>query len=106
MPWQEDDGADQSEGPGKPITGGQLFRRYLLNRCLEDLGRGWMAKEATAAAAATKAIEDEAIKAANRLDPNALDNQTSCLPRIAMHRQIWVQHILRERLLSNPFKNF
>jgi len=44
-----------------------------------------MAKEATAAAAATKAIEDEAIKAANRLDPNALDNQTSCLPRIAMH---------------------
>ncbi|KAI6145572.1 hypothetical protein BKA82DRAFT_913145 [Pisolithus tinctorius] len=48
---------------GKPITGGQLFRKYLLNRCQEDFERGWVAKEATARAAATKPTDDEAINA-------------------------------------------
>ena len=59
----QDDGIRNSEG--KPITGGQLFRKYLLNRCQEDFERGWTAKEATAAAAASKAKEDEAVKASN-----------------------------------------
>jgi translation initiation factor 4G len=59
----QDDGIKNNEG--KPIAGGQLFRKYLLNRCQEDFERGWVAKEATAAAAASKALEDEAIKAAN-----------------------------------------
>ena len=26
---------------GKPTPGGQLFRKYLLNRCQEDFERGW-----------------------------------------------------------------
>jgi translation initiation factor 4G len=62
-PKVQDDGIKNNKG--KPITGGQLFRKYLLNRCQEDFERSWVAKEATAAAAATKAREDEAIKAAN-----------------------------------------
>ncbi|KAG9125607.1 hypothetical protein FRC07_006896 [Ceratobasidium sp. 392] len=37
---------------GQPITGGQLFRKYLLNRCQEDFERGWSAKEAAAASQA------------------------------------------------------
>ncbi|KAH8828422.1 hypothetical protein DL96DRAFT_1603190 [Flagelloscypha sp. PMI_526] len=59
----QDDGIKNAEG--KPITGGQLFRKYLLNRCQEDFERGWVQKEATAAAAAIKSSEDEAAKAAN-----------------------------------------
>ncbi|KAF9560955.1 hypothetical protein CPC08DRAFT_455778 [Agrocybe pediades] len=59
----QDDGIKNNDG--KPITGGQLFRKYLLNRCQEDFERGWVAKETTAAAAATKAIQDKAIKDAN-----------------------------------------
>jgi translation initiation factor 4G len=62
-PKVQDDGIKNAEG--KPIAGGQLFRKYLLNRCQEDFERGWVAKEATAAAAATKAMEDKAAKAAN-----------------------------------------
>ncbi|KAJ7188714.1 hypothetical protein C8R46DRAFT_1171656 [Mycena filopes] len=62
-PKVQDDGIKNNEG--KPIAGGQLFRKYLLNRCQEDFERGWVAKEATAAAAATKAMEDKAAKAAN-----------------------------------------
>ncbi|KAF7969628.1 hypothetical protein HWV62_26809 [Athelia sp. TMB] len=50
---------------GKPIAGGQLFRKYLLNRCQEDFERGWAAKDAAAAATAAKASDDEAIKTAN-----------------------------------------
>jgi translation initiation factor 4G len=58
-----DEGIKNAEG--KPIAGGQLFRKYLLNRCQEDFERGWVAKEAAAAAAAIKAKEDQAIKDAN-----------------------------------------
>ncbi|KAI0919033.1 hypothetical protein AcV5_002054 [Taiwanofungus camphoratus] len=59
----QDDGIKSAEG--KPIAGGQLFRKYLLNRCQKDFKRGWVAKEVTAAAAAaTKVSEDQAVKAA------------------------------------------
>ncbi|KAK0486244.1 armadillo-type protein [Armillaria novae-zelandiae] len=58
----QDDGIKNAEG--KPIAGGQLFRKYLLNRCQDDFERGWVAKEVTTAAAASKAIEDQAAKAA------------------------------------------
>ncbi|KAJ7146972.1 armadillo-type protein [Mycena epipterygia] len=57
-PKVQDDGIKNAEG--KPIAGGQLFRKYLLNRCQEDFERGWVAKQATPAAAATKAIESPA----------------------------------------------
>ncbi|KAG1760093.1 armadillo-type protein [Suillus occidentalis] len=59
----QDDGIKNAEG--KPITSGQLFRKYLLNHCQEDLERGWFAKKATAAAAAAKVSDDHATKAAN-----------------------------------------
>lgn len=60
----QDDGITNTEG--KPIAGGQLFRKYLLNRCQEDFERGWAAKEATAAAAVSKGAEDEAVKESNK----------------------------------------
>ena len=47
-PEVQDDGIRNAEG--KPIAGGQLFRKYLLNRCQEDFERGWFAKETTAKA--------------------------------------------------------
>ena len=62
-PDVQDDGIRNAEG--KPITGGQLFRKYLLNRCQEDFERGWSQKEAAAEAAASKAAEDRATKEAN-----------------------------------------
>jgi translation initiation factor 4G len=68
-PKVQDDGIKNAEG--KPIAGGQLFRKYLLNRCQEDFERGWVAKEATAAAAASKAMEDKAAKAANEKSTEA-----------------------------------
>ncbi|KAF9440292.1 ARM repeat-containing protein, partial [Macrolepiota fuliginosa MF-IS2] len=43
----QDDGTKTSEG--KPVSGGQLFRKYLLNKCQEDFERGWGAKKATGA---------------------------------------------------------
>ncbi|KIY46040.1 ARM repeat-containing protein [Fistulina hepatica ATCC 64428] len=48
---------------GKPIAGGQLFRKYLLNRCQEDFERGWVNKEITAAAAAASKAAESGQKA-------------------------------------------
>jgi translation initiation factor 4G len=50
---------------GKPASGGQLFRKYLLNRCQEDFERGWAQKDATAAAAKNKEADDKAKKESN-----------------------------------------
>jgi len=63
----QDDGIQTTDG--KPITGGQLFRKYLLNRCQEDFERGWSVKEASAKAAESKAADDKAAKdAADKAD--------------------------------------
>ena len=51
-PEVQDDGIRNAEG--KPIAGGQLSRKYLLNRCQEDFERGWFAEETTAKAANEK----------------------------------------------------
>jgi len=56
----QDDGIRTTDG--KPIAGGQLFRKYLLNRCQEDFERGWSMKEAAAKAAESKAADDKAVK--------------------------------------------
>ncbi|TDL23008.1 ARM repeat-containing protein [Rickenella mellea] len=65
-PNVQDDGIRNADG--NPIAGGLLFRKYLLNRCQEDFERGWKAKESTAAAAATKATDDQAAKEAAEKD--------------------------------------
>ena len=62
-PKVQDDGIKNAEG--KPFAGGQLFRKYLLNRCQEDVERACVAKGTTATSAATKATEDQAVKGAN-----------------------------------------
>jgi translation initiation factor 4G len=38
-PKVQDESIKNAEG--KPIAGGQLFRKYLLNRCQEGFERGW-----------------------------------------------------------------
>ncbi|KAL5504706.1 hypothetical protein ACEPAH_7369 [Sanghuangporus vaninii] len=62
-PNVQDDGIRNTEG--KPITGGLLFRKYLLNRCQEDFERGWSAKETTAAAAKVKEAEKKVAENAD-----------------------------------------
>lgn len=70
-PKVQDDGIKNTDG--RPITGGHLFRKYLLNRCQEDFERGWGAKESTAAAAVSKASQDQAAaKAAETAEEAAL----------------------------------
>ena len=61
-PKVQDHGLKNSEG--KPFAGGNLFRKYLLNRCQEVFERGWVTTEATAAAA-FKSTADRAVKEAN-----------------------------------------
>ncbi|KAI9452801.1 armadillo-type protein [Russula earlei] len=58
----QDDGIRNAAG--EPFAGGQLFREYLVNRCQEDLERGWVDKVTTAVAAATRTTQVTAIKKA------------------------------------------
>ncbi|EIW70435.1 hypothetical protein TREMEDRAFT_38178 [Tremella mesenterica DSM 1558] len=44
---------------GKVISGGVLFRRYLIGRCQVDFENGWKAREDTATAAAARSEEDK-----------------------------------------------
>jgi len=50
---------------GDSVSGGSLFRKYLLNRCQEDYEKGWTEKQQAATAAAAKATDDAAKQAAN-----------------------------------------
>jgi translation initiation factor 4G len=59
-PNVQDDGIRNEEG--KPITGGQLFRRYLLGRCQDDFERGWSARDAVASATTAKASGGASVK--------------------------------------------
>jgi len=53
------------DSKGAPVTGGSLFRKYLLNRCQEDFEKGWAARESSHAAAQSKAADDKAKIEAN-----------------------------------------
>ena len=44
---------------GTPVSGGFLFRKYLLGRCQVDFEAGWKAREDAATAAAAKSDEDK-----------------------------------------------
>jgi translation initiation factor 4G len=49
---------------GKPISGGNLFRKYLLGRCHEDFEKGWSAGEAAMQAAGKAEGDNAAAKKA------------------------------------------
>ncbi|KAH9944590.1 ARM repeat-containing protein [Amylocystis lapponica] len=112
-PKVQDDGIKNSEG--KPIAGGQLFRKYLLNRCRKDFERGWAAKDATAVAAATKATEDKAAKDAadKNEDEGALYSEEyyaaqkakrQCLGLIRFFGELFKVQMLTERIMHECVK--
>ncbi|KAG6907963.1 hypothetical protein DXG01_006751 [Tephrocybe rancida] len=47
IPTTHDEGIRSTDG--KPITGGQLFRKYLMNWCKEESEHGWLTEQAAAA---------------------------------------------------------
>ena len=80
-PKVQDDGIKNLDG--KPIAGGQLFRKYLLNRCQEDFERIGATKEITACVVKARANDEKAIKAANEKkdgDESELDSPVPMLP--------------------------
>ncbi|KAK7049437.1 hypothetical protein VNI00_006042 [Paramarasmius palmivorus] len=86
-PRVRDEGIRNPEG--KPISGGQLFRKYLLNRCQEDFERGWEAKETRAV---TKAVEDKSMNTDKEEGENS-DNR-----KVALYPD---ENYTAQKLLSN-----
>lgn len=60
-PQVRDDGVRNNDG--KHITGGHLFRKYILNRCQEDFERGLASNETTTTVAAANATGEQATSA-------------------------------------------
>ncbi|KAJ9091399.1 hypothetical protein QFC19_009108 [Naganishia cerealis] len=54
---------EMTSADGQPLSGGLLFRKYLLNRCQEDFEKGWKQKADASAAAKEKAADDQKKKA-------------------------------------------
>jgi translation initiation factor 4G len=52
----------------KPLSGGVLFRKYLIGRCQMDFEAGWKARELAVTAAAAKSQEDKDRLAKNEAD--------------------------------------
>ncbi|KIJ07925.1 hypothetical protein PAXINDRAFT_18908 [Paxillus involutus ATCC 200175] len=113
-PKVQDDGIRNTNG--KPIAGGQLFRKCLLNRCQEDFEHGWFAKETTAAAAAVKASNDQATKAANNtMGEKSLYSGEYCAAQKARRQglgliklvgELFKLQILTERIIHEYVKKF
>jgi hypothetical protein len=94
-PEVQEDGIKNTKG--KPIVGGQLFRKYLLDRCHEDFKRGWFHKETTEAAVAAKAPDDQAIKAANeKRGKESLYSDQYCAAQKAKRRGLGVIKFIGE----------
>ncbi|KAI6115919.1 hypothetical protein F5141DRAFT_1001013 [Pisolithus sp. B1] len=86
---------DFEDVEGKPVTGGLLFRKYLLNRCQEDFERVWVAKETTARAASAKVSDDEAVKAATKKKG---DQRELCADKYYVAQKVKRQGFGQERL--------
>ena len=94
---------------GKPIAGGHLFRRYLLDCCQGDFERGWSVKEAANAAAESKAEEDKAADGGEEF----LYSNEYCAAQKAKRRglglvkfigELFKLHMLTERIMHECIK--
>jgi len=91
-PKIQDDSIRNSEG--KPIVGGKLFRKYLLDRCQEDFERGW----------GVKAVHDAAKQAKSKHADNV-----DCQPFLYSDEYYAIQKVRRQglgliRFLGELFK--
>ncbi|KAG1824453.1 uncharacterized protein BJ212DRAFT_1320301 [Suillus subaureus] len=91
---------------GKPVRGGHLFRKYLLNRCQEDFERGWFAKDTAAASVTAKASDNqvtEAYHAAQKAKRQGLNLMTFIgeLFKVRMLTERIMHECVKELLLGN-----
>ncbi|RPD57689.1 ARM repeat-containing protein [Lentinus tigrinus ALCF2SS1-7] len=84
---------------GKPITGGQLFRKHLLILCEEDFERLWSTQGAGASATIAQITEEVPEAGVNsHLD----DDRRSSV--IAFMCELFKQGVLTERVMHNSIK--
>ncbi|KAL4079179.1 ARM repeat-containing protein [Scleroderma citrinum] len=103
-PRIQDDSTKSSDG--KPIAGGQLFRKCLLGRCKEDFERGWASKKTTARTAVTNETKGDKNKTELSVDEY-------CAAQKAKHRglnlvkfigELFKLQMLTERIMHESVK--
>ena len=86
---------------GKPVAGGQLFRKYLLDRCQEDFERGWAANDA-----AVKKATETSGEAIPCLDESyaAREAKRRGLGLIQFIGELYKMQMLTERIMHECIK--
>lgn len=115
-PDVQDHGTKNLNAEGKPIAGGQLFRKYLLNCCRQAFERRWITTKKTTAAAASQATEDRVIKEANENaqgeDPELCSDEYYAMAKAKRHRsghicfvgELFMSQIVTERIVHEYIK--
>jgi hypothetical protein len=98
----QDEGIKNAEG--NPIVGGQLFRKYLLNRCQEDFERGWALKDAAASAGAARPNEDGAVRTAASSYYTSLKARLRGLGLVKFISELFKVQMLTERIMHECVK--
>ncbi|RDX49336.1 ARM repeat-containing protein [Lentinus brumalis] len=97
--------ADIRDAQGKPIAGGQLFRKYLLSRCKEDFERAW---GATAHASEAVGKNELPLKTAEVEESSPYDDGRTAQEAgrhnvnvVAFMGELFMLQMLTERIIHN-----
>ena len=92
----------------KPCTGGQLFRKYLVNRCQEDFERAWFNTGTTDVQAVKEATEKNEVDEVSELRPDdhhaAAKAKRRALGLIVFMGELFKLQILTERIAHECIK--
>ncbi|KAG8915183.1 hypothetical protein FRC00_006840, partial [Tulasnella sp. 408] len=113
---QDDDFCDSA---GEPLAGGNLFRKYLLNKCQREFERGWSRKESAQVATAPKAGDNQTNEDASKANdgnakPVSPSDKTDALRKarrqglglIRFMGELFKIQLLTERIMHECIKMF
>jgi translation initiation factor 4G len=80
---------------GKPVTGGKLFRKYLLNQCQHDFERDWVT---------TNGIKDDAVKAMTGNSVQKRSRKRRRLGLLKFFAELFKVQMLTERIMHECIK--
>jgi len=109
-PNVQDDGIRDADG--NPITGGRLFRKFLLNRCQEVLERGWAAKDAAAEKASKGTTGEKAVETSDEVElysheyDGTQEARRQALGLVQFISEMFKLQMMTERVMHECIKRF
>ncbi|KAG1782037.1 hypothetical protein EV702DRAFT_504229 [Suillus placidus] len=95
-----DDGIKNAEG--KPIAGSQLFQKYFLSLCQENIDRGWLGREATPAARTSDDRMNKVVNEQKGSEEAAADMYYAALKakRLGLGLTMFLGELFKRRIIT------